>query len=141
MYFLFNVSSSQVTIWAGETAGTFAAVVLIITNSLPPQPSTIGPCTSPDITVDTFCFTAGGTTTLTECWTRTGTHTLWYGRPKEESRNIVNSPDWTMLTEAKWDWLDVANCTHIFQIQCIITIRIKHKVVIFYCSFLSYALN
>ena len=50
----------------------------------------------------------------------------------------MNGPDWTMLTETKWEWLDVANCTHIFQIQCIIAIRIKHKVVIIHYGCLSY---
>ena len=133
-----SLYSSQVTEWPGESAGALAAVVLIITDSSPPPPYTVGPCTSPDITIDTFCFTAGGTTTLTKYWTRTGAHTLWYGWPEEVSRNIMNSPDWTMLTETKWEWLDVANCTHIFQIQCNITIRIKHKIVIIHYSFASY---
>ena len=76
--------------------------------------------------------------TLSKAIARMGTNTFWYGRLEEVIRNIIYSPDWAMFTETKWDWFDVANCIHIFQIQSIITIRIKYQIVIAQCSCFSY---
>ena len=126
------------TIWSGETAGTFAAVVLVIADMLPAPSCTIGPCASPHITVYTFCFTAGGTATLSKARTRTGAYTFWYGWPEEVTGNMMYSPEWAMFTETKWDWFDVANCIHIFQIQSIVTTRLKYQIVIAQCSCFSY---